>query len=87
MTILLPPGGEAATLREIVAAFPARVIHRSLAGRAQDVLDIESIVARQGNALDLAYVRRWPTELARVSDDPGVTVRFERAWAAYGPGR
>jgi len=147
VTILLPPGGEAATLREIVAAFPARVkdpvdfalehrvlpltvpggseadvslglpgyeeeviargvahdlgggrnvrlcsaedlvIHKSLAGRAQDVLDIEGIVARQGNALDLAYVRRWPTELARVSDDPGVTVRFERAWAAYGPGR
>jgi hypothetical protein len=59
----------------------------ALAGRAQDVLDIEGIVARQGNALGLAYVRRWLTELSRVSDDPELTVRFERAWAAYGPGR
>lgn len=63
------------------------IIHKALAGRAQDVLDIEGIVARQGNALDVAHVRRWLTELSRVSEDPEVTVRFERAWAAYGPGR
>ena len=145
VTILLPPGGEAATLRELVAAFPARVedpvdfalehrvlpltvpggseadvslglpgyeeeaiargvaydlgggrnvrlcsaedlvIHKALAGRAQDVLDIEGIVARQGKALDVAYVRRWLVELGRVSDDPEVPARFERIWTAIGP--
>ena len=145
VTILLPPGSEAPTLREIVAAFPARVedpvafalehrvlpltvpggseadvslglpgyeeeviarsvaydlgggravrvcsaedlvIHKALAGRAQDVLDIEGIVARQGKALDLAYVRRWLVELGQVSDDPEVPARFERIWAAIGP--
>ena len=61
------------------------VIHKALAGRAQDVLDIEGIVARQGKALDVAYVRRWLTELGRVSEDPEVTARFERIWAAIGP--
>lgn len=145
VTILLPPGSEEATLREMVAAFPARVedpvafalehrvlpltvpggseadvspglpgydeeaigrgvaydlgggrtvrlcsaedliIHKALAGRAQDVFDIEGIVARQGKVLDLAYVRRWLAELGQVSDDPEVPARFERIWAAIGP--
>lgn len=145
VTILLPPGSEEVTLREIVAAFPARVedpiafalehrvlpltipggseadvslglpgyeeeviargvaydlggrrvvrlcsaedliIHKALAGRAQDVLDIEGIVARQGKALDVAYVRRWLVELGQVSDDSEVPARFERIWAAIGP--
>lgn len=145
VTILLPPGNEAAALREIVAAFPARiedavtfalehrvlpvavpggseadvslglpgyeeeviargvaydlgggravrvcsaedlVIHKALAGRVQDVLDIEGIVARQAKALDVAYVRRWLTELGRVGDDSEVPARFERIWAAIGP--
>ena len=146
VTILLPPGSEEATLREIVAAFPARVadavafalehrvlpltvpggseadvslglpgyeeeviargvaydlgggrtvrlcsaedliIHKALAGRPQDLLDIEGIVARQGKALDLVYIRRWLSELGRVSEDPEVTARFERAWGQHGPG-
>jgi len=142
LTMLLEPGREEATLREIVAAFPPRIddavafalahrvlpvdvpggseadlslglpgyeehvvaravpydlgggrevrlcsaedliIHKALAGRPQDVLDIEGIVARQGKALDVAYVRRWLEELARASDDPEVRNRFERVWAA-----
>lgn len=142
LTILLRPGSEEATLREIVAVFPARIenavafalehrvlpvevpggseadislglpgyeehviaravaydlgagrdvrlcsaedliVHKALAGRPQDVLDIEGIVARQGPALDIAHVRRWLEELARLADDPEVTARFERAWAA-----
>ena len=147
LTILLPRGGEEATLREIVASFPARiedavsfalehrvlpvdvpggseadislglpgyeehviaravgydlgdgrevhlcsaedlVIHKALAGRPQDMLDIEGVVARRGAAVDVAYVRQWLEELARLSDDPEVTARFERAWAQYGPRR
>jgi len=59
------------------------IIHKALAGRPQDVLDIEGIVARQGAALDAAYVRRWLDELARLSDDPEVTARFERIWDAH----
>jgi hypothetical protein len=42
-------------------------------------------VARQGKALDVAYVRRWLVELGRVSDDPEVPARFERIWTAIGP--
>lgn len=62
------------------------LIHKALAGRPQDVLDIEGIVARQGKALDVAYVRRWLGELAGISSDAEVVARFERAWAEHGPG-
>jgi hypothetical protein len=57
------------------------VVHKALAGRPQDLLDIEGIVARQGAALDVVYVRRWLEELARLADDPDVIARFERIWA------
>jgi hypothetical protein len=62
------------------------IVHKALAGRPQDVLDIEGVVARQGSRLDLGYLRAWLAELARAADDPAVIGRFEQAWAAYGPG-
>ena len=61
------------------------LVHKALAGRPQDILDMEGVVARQGKALDVAYVRRWVHELARVAEDPEVASRFERVWATRGP--
>src|SRR3972149_10051849 len=46
------------------------VIHKALAGRPQDLLDIEGIVARQGDKLDVGYLRQWLARLSRVSADP-----------------
>lgn len=63
------------------------IIHKALAGRPQDVLDIEGVVARQGAALDIAYVRQWLADLARLADDPEVTARFERIWTEHGARR
>ncbi len=62
------------------------IVHKALAGRPQDVNDIEGIVARQAGALDVAYLRRWLEELARVAEDHEVVNRFERAWTALGGG-
>lgn len=56
------------------------VVHKALAGRPQDVLDIEGVVARHGDALDVAYVRRWLRELASAVDDAEIVARFERIW-------
>ena len=61
------------------------LVHKALAGRPQDLMDIEGIVVRQGKALDVAYVRRWLNELARVAEDPEVASRFERVWSERGP--
>jgi len=142
LTILLPPGREEDTLRDLVAAFPPRVkdavgfavehrvlpidvpggseadislglpgyeedviaravpydlgegrevklcspedlvVHKILAGRPQDLLDVEGIAARQAGTLDVAYVRRWLGELSRVAEDPGLIARFEQIWSA-----
>lgn len=59
------------------------IIHKAVAGRPQDLMDIEGIVARQRDRLDLAYLRRWLGELSTLLDDPEVAQRFERAWAEY----
>jgi len=143
LTILLPPGEEEAALRELLAAFPARVedaiefalvnralpvlvpdgseaditlglpgyeetavaraqeydlgegrrvklcsaedliIHKAVAGRPQDLMDIEGVVARQRDRLDLAYLRRWLGEFSALLDEPEVAQRFERAWEEY----
>jgi hypothetical protein len=34
------------------------VVYKCVAGRARDVLDVESIVARQADALDATAIRR-----------------------------
>jgi hypothetical protein len=57
------------------------IVHKALAGRPQDLMDLESIVVRQGTNLDVAYVRRWLGELASVAEDAEVAARFERIWA------
>jgi hypothetical protein len=58
------------------------VVYKCVAGRPQDLLDVESVVARQGDALDVGHVRRWLEELARVTDDREIVTRFERAWSS-----
>ena len=55
------------------------VVYKCVAGRAQDVLDVEGIVARQGHTLDAAHVRRWVNEFAQLTGDREIAARFERA--------
>jgi len=42
------------------------IVMKSIAGRPQDVKDIEGILASQGEALDLEYVRFWLGDLAEL---------------------
>lgn len=59
------------------------IIHKAVAGRPQDLMDIEGIVARQRDRLDLAYLRRRLSEFSALLDDPEIAQRFERAWEEY----
>lgn len=61
------------------------VVYKCVAGRARDVLDVEGVVARQGEALDVQHVRRWLEDFARITDDREIVARFERAWASRPP--
>ena len=56
------------------------VVYKCVAGRPQDVMDVESIVARQDENLDVGYIRRWVEEFAQITEDREIVARFERAW-------
>jgi hypothetical protein len=56
------------------------IIHKVVAGRPQDVSDVQGIVERQAEQLDAAYVRHWLKAFSEALSDPGIPDRFEQAW-------
>ena len=56
------------------------IIHKAVAGRPQDLWDIEGVVYRQGASLDTATIRRWLRAFAEVLDQPDLPERFETPW-------
>jgi predicted nucleotidyltransferase len=61
------------------------IIHKAIAGRPQDVRDIEGIIYRQRDALDLATIRHWLHAFAELLDNPEIVERFERPWRRIQP--
>lgn len=61
------------------------IIHKAIAGRVQDVRDIESVIARQGKALNIVYIYRWLNILAELLESGEVIQRFEQPWRKYKP--
>jgi hypothetical protein len=55
------------------------VIYKLVAGRTHDLSDMESIVRRQGDALDVDCIRRWGREFAELKGDPDLLRPFEDA--------
>jgi len=62
------------------------IIHKAIAGRPQDVRDIEGVVYRQRRALDVTTIRRWLRAFAELLDNPEIIERFERPWQRIQPG-
>jgi hypothetical protein len=56
------------------------IIHKAVAGRPRDVQDIESIVYRQRDALDVAYIRSWLHEFSLALVNPELPEAFEMPW-------
>lgn len=56
------------------------VVHKCVAGRPQDLRDVDGVIARQGPALDVDYVRHWLEFFDELLDEPVALKRFERAW-------
>lgn len=56
------------------------IIHKAVAGRAQDIADIESIILRQGNKLDISYIRKWLQEFSNLLETNEVIDRFDKPW-------
>lgn len=62
------------------------IINKAVAGRVQDWLDIESVIMRHENALDLNHIRQWLKIFSEWLESDDVVDRFEQAWRKYGPG-
>lgn len=56
------------------------IIHKAVADRPQDRTDVEGIVYRQRDALDVAYIRLWLREFAALLEKPELSESFERPW-------
>lgn len=56
------------------------IIHKAIAGRPQDLYDIEGIVFRQREDLDVDMIRSWLEEFAELLETPDILARFERPW-------
>ena len=56
------------------------IIHKAVAGRPQDIADIEGIIIRQGKKLDIRYIRRWLKEFSYVLETQELLQRFEEPW-------
>lgn len=53
------------------------IIHKSIAGRPQDINDIESIIIRQGEKLNVKYIKRWLKEFSEILENKEILDRFE----------
>lgn len=60
------------------------IIHKAIAGRPQDLRDIEGVIIRRGSSLDLEYIRKWLAIFAGWLETDEVLNRFEQAWRKYG---
>ena len=49
--------------------------------RSQDLADVEGVIQRQGQKLDVRYIRRWLGQFSRGLDDPVILERFRQQWA------
>jgi predicted nucleotidyltransferase len=54
------------------------IIHKAIADRPKDWLDIEKILLRQGDKLDVGYVRSWLIQFADALEKPSIIAQFNR---------
>lgn len=70
------PGGAIRT-----CSAEALVVYKVVAGRPRDVADIEGIVTRQIEHLDVERIRTWVAGFAELKEDPGLGRALETALA------
>lgn len=63
------------------------VVYKLVAARTRDLLDVETIVRRQAERLDVDTIRRWGAIFAELKEDPDLLRPFEDALRQAGPAR
>jgi len=56
------------------------IIHKAVAGRPQDLFDIEGIIMRQGDKLEVKYIRKWLKEFSYLLESKEIIERFGLPW-------
>ena len=56
------------------------IVYKAIAGRAQDIRDIEGIVYRQGKILNDATIRQWLLEFVELTGKPEIIDHFLIPW-------
>jgi len=56
------------------------VIHKVIADRAQDWIDIEGVLMRQRGKLDINYIRDWLTQFAEALEKPELLTRLNNLY-------
>jgi len=56
------------------------VIHKAIAGRPQDLADIEGIILRQGKKLDVEYIQDWLRKFSALLETEDIIERFRNPW-------
>jgi predicted nucleotidyltransferase len=59
------------------------IIHKAVAGRAKDLSDLQGVIDRQGQKLDVRYIRKWLEWFAVLLESNAPLERFETAWQNY----
>ncbi len=54
------------------------IIHKAIADRPKDWLDIEKVLLRQGARLDVGYIRTWLVQFADALEKPMLVTRFSQ---------
>ena len=60
------------------------VIYKLVAGRPGDLVDVSSIVRRQGSRLDVVRIRSWGRAFAEIKEDPELLRPFEHGLRSIG---
>lgn len=59
------------------------IIHKAVAGRPQDLSDLQGIVFRQATMLDCDYIRHWLSEFSLLLESDEIIHRFEIVWKEF----
>jgi hypothetical protein len=63
------------------------VVYKLVAARGRDLVDLEGIVRRQGQRLDVDRIRHWGRIFAELKEEPNLLRPFEDVWRTIEPVR
>lgn len=61
------------------------IIHKVVANREQDWIDVERVLVRQKSRLDQKYIMRWLKQFAEGLEAPEILTRYQQLKARYDP--